>query len=244
MRGSWKTGHVDADLGDDDGGRDIADPGDRGQAQGRLAKGFEPIAELRVNLGYRRIDGIGLGEMDTQQQALVVGHATAQGFDDLRARGSDPGVDLVGEALGIALAPRQGIKDRSAARTHNVRQDRAEFDVCRLQGLVDPLHMRDLFAHQLLAGAGQSLPRRRCCVPKDWRDGARLCQALEMLRQRLLMREEAQLVPVAHRRDPRAGAATPASLAARRAGGPCGPTGASVSRRQPACRKPSKGSAG
>ena len=32
-----------------------------------------------------------------------------------------------------------------------------------------------------------------------------------MLRQRLLMREEAQLVPVAHRRDPRAGAATPAS---------------------------------
>ena len=88
------------------------------------------------------------------------------------------------------------------------------------------------------------LPRRRCCVPKDWRDGARLCQALEMLRQRLLMREEAQLVPVAHRRDPRAGAATPASLAARRAGGPCGPTGASVSRRQPACRKPSKGSAG
>jgi hypothetical protein len=31
-----------------------------------------------------------------------------------------------------------------------------------------------------------------CFIPKDWRDGARLCQALEMLRQRLLMREEAQ----------------------------------------------------
>jgi len=38
-----------------------------------------------------------------------------------------------------------------------------------------------------------------------------------------------QLVPVVHRRDPRARGATATSLAQRRAGGPCGPTGASVS---------------
>ena len=38
----------------------------------------------------------------------------------------------------------------------------------------------------------------------------------------------AQLVPVVHRRDPRARGATATSLAQRRAGGPCGPTGASV----------------
>ena len=37
-----------------------------------------------------------------------------------------------------------------------------------------------------------------------------------------------QLVPVVHRRDPRARGATATSLAQRRAGGPCGPTGASV----------------
>ena len=49
-------------------------------------------------------------------------------------------------------------------------------------------------------------------------------QALEMVQQRLLLREEAQLVPVVHRRDPRARGATPASLAARRVGGSCGPT--------------------
>ena len=57
------------------------------------------------------------------------------------------------------------------------------------------------------------------------------------------MREEAQLVPVVHRRDPRARAATPASLAARRAGGPCGPAGASVSRTRLRRRGPIKGSA-
>ena len=88
------------------------------------------------------------------------------------------------------------------------------------------------------------LPRRRCCVPEDWREGARLWQALEMVQQRLLLREEAQLVPVVHRRDPRARGATPASLAARRVGGSCGPTGASVCGRQPGCCKPSQGSAG
>jgi len=44
-----------------------------------------------------------------------------------------------------------------------------------------------------------------------------------------LSRAETQLVPVVHRRDPRAGAATAPSLAARRAGGPCGPTRAGQS---------------
>jgi hypothetical protein len=71
-----------------------------------------------------------------------------------------------------------------------------------------------------------------------------LWQALEMVQQRLLLREEAQLVPVVHRRAPRAHGATPASLAARRVGGSCGPTGASVFGRQPGCCKPSQGSAG
>src|SRR6266852_4172781 len=71
-------------------------------------------------------------------------------------------------------------------------------------------------------------PRLSCCVPEDWRDGARLWQAVSFLKERLLQ-AQSQLVPVVHRRDPRARAATVTSLAERRAGGPCGPTGASVS---------------
>ena len=74
----------------------------------------------------------------------------------------------------------------------------------------------------------KSLPPRRCFVPEDWRDGARLWQAVSFLKERLLQ-AQSQLVPVVHRRDPRARAATVTSLAERRAGGPCGPTGASVS---------------
>src|SRR5882762_4364394 len=68
-------------------------------------------------------------------------------------------------------------------------------------------------------GLSASLPRRRCFVSEDWRDGARLWQAVSFLKERLLQ-AQSQLVPVVHRRDPRARAATVTSLAERRAGGP------------------------
>ena len=74
-------------------------------------------------------------------------------------------------------------------------------------------------------------------------DGARLWQAVCFLRERL-MPATAQLVPVVHRRDPRARVATATSLAARHAEGPCGPAGASVSAtRSRRCRQPTSGSA-
>jgi hypothetical protein len=87
-----------------------------------------------------------------------------------------------------------------------------------------------------------SSPPRKCFVSEDWRYGTRLWQAGCFLRERLVP-VTAQLVPVVHRRDPRGCDATATSLAARRVGGPCGPTGASVSRPQPRHRKPTRGSA-
>src|SRR6266436_10366688 len=45
-----------------------------------------------------------------------------------------------------------------------------------------------------------------------------------------------QLVPVVHRRDPRAAQRPPTSLAERSAGGACGPTGASVRMSRSRCR--------
>src|SRR6516225_9415926 len=60
-------------------------------------------------------------------------------------------------------------------------------------------------------------PRPACFVSEDWRDGARLWQAVCFLREQL-MPAAAQLVPVVHRRDPRARVATVTRLAARRAG--------------------------
>ena len=59
------------------------------------------------------------------------------------------------------------------------------------------------------------------------------------------MHADMQLVPVIHRRDPRDRAATATSLAERRAGGRCGPTGASVPASRSRCRsKPTAQGAG
>jgi hypothetical protein len=79
-------------------------PGDQ-VCGGREARHVEPISETMTATatpacaGAGAADagdrgGIGLGEVDAQQQALVVGDAAAQGFDELRAGGPDPGMDL------------------------------------------------------------------------------------------------------------------------------------------------------
>jgi len=75
---------------------------------------------------------------------------------------------------------------------------------------------------------GRNGSRLSCCVPEHWCDSPSVWQAVEWLQLRLADGGTAQLVPVVHRRDPRARAAIATGLAARRAGGPCGPTGASV----------------
>src|SRR5215469_8421128 len=72
---------------------------------------------------------------------------------------------------------------------------------------------------RLNAQLSGSAPRRKCWVRGDWRDGTRLWQAVDWLQERLLQ-APAQLVPVVHRRDPRARVATATSLAARRAAVP------------------------
>src|SRR5438094_2632077 len=101
-----------------------------------------------------------------------------------------------------------------------------------------------VFVLEKFIGSNNLLSRRKCLVPEDWRDSGRLWQAVGLLKERLL-RVRTQLVPVVHRRDPRDRAATATSPAARRAGGPCGPTGASVTASRSRRRgRPIEGSAG
>src|SRR3989442_10694000 len=72
-----------------------------------------------------------------------------------------------------------------------------------------------------------SPPTRRC---KGWRHGGQVFgDMVDGL-------TPAQLVPVVHRRDPRAAQRPPPSLAERSAGGACGPTGASVMVSRSRCR--------
>jgi hypothetical protein len=124
-----------------------------------VAKGLETLADRGVDLGDRGLERIDLAEVETEQQALVSRQAATQGFDDLGARGPDPGADPAGEAFGIALALGQSVEDGAPARPHDVREHRAELEVGRLQEPVDPLHVRGLLPGQLLAGAGEVAQR-------------------------------------------------------------------------------------
>ena len=53
-----EAAHVDADLGDDDLGAELADAGDRAQDCDRRAKGLDVGVDLLVNLGDGGIDGV------------------------------------------------------------------------------------------------------------------------------------------------------------------------------------------
>ncbi len=177
MAGGGETGHVDADFGDDHPSRDLADARDGAQARDGLAKGLEAVAHLRVDGGDGGVEGVGLGEMQAQQQ--LGGHPPAQGRDDVGPRGADPGAHPAGQGHGFALAPGDRVEDGRPALAHDVRQNRAELDVGRVQELVDALDVARLLADQLLswvrvrsrsactAGGGTKLARIRPCAKRS-----------------------------------------------------------------------------
>jgi hypothetical protein len=70
--GGREAAHIVADLGHDDPGAEIADPGDRGQDGDRRAKGLDIGVDLPIDLRNRRVDGIDLLEVQFQQEAVVL----------------------------------------------------------------------------------------------------------------------------------------------------------------------------
>ena len=85
--------------------------------------------------------------------------------------GFDPAVRQLGQLLGIALTVGlqptgltrgdQGFDHPAARQAHHIGDDRVELDVGIFECLLQSLDMAAGLPHQLLAGAQQSLPRRR-----------------------------------------------------------------------------------
>ena len=164
MAGGGEARHVEADLGHDDAGRELADAGDGAQQRDGLAKGLEAVAHLRVDGGDGGVDGVDLAEMEAQQQALVGGHPAAQGRDQLGPRGADPGADPARQRSG-SLSPAASAS-RMARPLSPMMSESTEpsLRLAACSGLVDALDVTGLLADQLLAGAGQvaqRLHRRR-----------------------------------------------------------------------------------
>ena len=67
----------------------------------------------------------------------------------------------LGQLLGIAFTADQGFDHLAAGQTHHIGDDRVELDVGIFERLLQALDMPAALPRQLLAGAQQSLPRRR-----------------------------------------------------------------------------------
>jgi hypothetical protein len=75
-----KAAHVDTDLGEDRSRAEILDARDRDYLFDGGAKGRNAGLHLLVDIGDGGIEGVDLLEMKAQQEAMVPGHAAAQGL--------------------------------------------------------------------------------------------------------------------------------------------------------------------
>ena len=170
MPGGREAVHVEADLGDNDPGAELADAGDRGQEPDGGAKGRRLRVDLPVDRGDRPVEGIDLVEMQPQQEAVVACHPSPQGGAKLVGRGLEATVEH-GQHRGIGLALDERLEHRPAADAEHVGDHRVELDVGVLQGLLQPLGVARLLAHELL-----SWVRRRVRIASVAASGTKLAR--------------------------------------------------------------------
>ena len=156
MSHGGEAAHVAADLGADDVGAQVADPGNGGQEQDRRAKGLDMGVDLPIDCTDGGVEGVDVLEVQLQQEAVVIGHPAAQRFAQRRGWGLDPAMSERGQGIGIALARDQSLDHRAARQPDNVRDHRVELDVGILQRLLQALDMAASLTNELLAGAQQA----------------------------------------------------------------------------------------
>ena len=97
MSGGREATHFAADLGQDDFGAEDADAWNGGQELDWGAKGLDIGVDLLIDLFDRRVDGVDLLQVQSQQEAVTPGDAAAQRFTQRRGRRLDA---AVGQLLG------------------------------------------------------------------------------------------------------------------------------------------------
>jgi hypothetical protein len=103
VSGSGEAGYVDADFGDDHLRGQATDAGDGPQLADRLTERGEIAVHLRVDLAECGIERIHLAQVQTQQEAVPVAHASGQRRPQLLGRGLDPPLDEREQRVGVTL---------------------------------------------------------------------------------------------------------------------------------------------
>src|SRR5437660_7075818 len=106
-----EAAHIDAEFGDQDRGGERSNPADGGQALDGGPKGREGVAQARLQVAHRRLQGIDLGEMKPEQEDVMWRDAPVQGGDELSTGGFEPSAREVGQPLGVPLAGHKSVED-------------------------------------------------------------------------------------------------------------------------------------
>ena len=124
MPGGRKAAHVAADFGQDDASAQFVDAGNGGQEADGGAKGLDIGVDLLIDLIDRRVDGVDLLQMQLQQEAVVPGHATAQGCFQFVWCGFDPPMSHSCQSSGLGFAGDQRFDHPTAGQTNDVGDHR------------------------------------------------------------------------------------------------------------------------
>jgi hypothetical protein len=120
-----------------------------------VRNGARASPQTRLDLLDGGFEGVDLGEVQLQQEAMMSHHAAVQGGHELGAGGFEAAAGEVGQAVGIGLAGDQGLEDGATTHAEEVAEQAGQLEVGVLQRLPDPQGvLRDL-PHELLAGAGE-----------------------------------------------------------------------------------------
>ena len=106
MSGGWEPGHVQADLGDDGGGRDRPDAGYVIQPCRRRRERGQMRLDLLVNGGDVGIDAVDAGQHAGQQEPVMLIEVAVEGFLELGDLGGYPAarqLGTVGEFTGDGI---------------------------------------------------------------------------------------------------------------------------------------------
>lgn len=175
MTGGGKARHIETDLGDDSPGHGIADAGNRGQERDLDSKGLEKFSDSLLDEAHGCFDGVDLGEVELEQEAVVVTDLAGQGLDELLlGRLEAARATQGGQGWRIRRPGHDAAQDGPAAHAQDVREDARELDVRVFQGLLDPLRVTRRFTDELSAGPGQ-IPH---LLYRDGRDEAPADQAV------------------------------------------------------------------
>jgi hypothetical protein len=147
--------HVAAGLGDDHFCGAAGDAGDGHEPVELVAKGLEPVVDLRGEPGAGGVGGVDAGQHLADQDRVVGVESTQQRLLQLGRLAAQRGASQPGQHDGIALSVDQRVEHRSAGDTDDAGGDRAKFDAGVFEVFLQPLHFPGAFLDDRLAVAGQ-----------------------------------------------------------------------------------------